>query len=247
MPLPLVKKRGGGGGHLPSAETLTQCMRLSSTAEAATYLYQQAKVLLASLLSQEPVRKVVGVLEAHANNVEMIKGKGTDNLWAGKQLPTDFEEVQRKSAADAGEAIKKIVGDKPISKLALDFAVSNASQLLRGYSINGKSLGGDLVAAMDKLFNAWLADNNMLSKGGVIFEGTKDGQIKQDGQGNPVKADAENLREKIVNKEDGFEPYVQKHSKSTQITIQQQPYPTQQAELEDTGPSSGAGAAGGGH
>ena len=244
MSLPLVRKRGGDGGRLPSAATLTECMRLSTTSEAATYLAVQAKARLANLLDDGPVKKVISILEAHAKNVELATGKGSENLWSGKPLPTDFEELQSKSAAEADAAIKKLMGDKPIDKLVFDFAVGNNAELLRGYTANGQPLGEDLVKAMDKLFNAWLAENKLISKGGVIYEGTEDGQLKIDKQGNPVRANAEALREKIASQTDGFEQYVQKHNKSVQIEIQPQPYPQQQAEVEEAGPSGGSSGGG---
>ncbi len=88
-----------------------------------------------------------------------------------------------------------------------------------------EELSKETVDALDKLFNAWLAENYMISKGGVIYEGTKDGRIKQDEKGEKVRANPETLRNKISNKDAGFAHYVQKHNKSIHITVQEQPFP----------------------
>ena len=241
MVLPLVRERGGRHRPLPNAETINKCMAMTTTPEAAAYAYKETVELFtkAKLIDQDAIRKVVGIVGAHASNVEWLRNKSTENLWSGKQLPTDFEAIQIKSAAEADEAIKNLLGEKSIDNLTLDFAVSHASELLRGYTTNDEPLDQDLVAAMDKSFNAWLADHAMVSKGGVIYEGTKDGFPKQDQQGNLLKANPVALREKITSDVDGFGPYVSKHHKSTELTIRQQPYPETQMEPEETAPSGG--------
>jgi len=238
--LPLVRKRGTDGVRLPNADAITQCMRLSSTAEAAQYLYEQAKGVFSSMMKQEPVKKVVDILKAHAENVGLIK-KDNGNSWAGKPISTDFNKLQAELAAEAAKFMSEHAED-----ITFDYAVGKDSELLRGYSSNGNPLDGERVAAMDLLFNAWLAEQKMISKGGVIYEGTTSGQIKQDENGAPVRANAKTLRDIIASNESGFAKFAQKNNKAVQLLIQQQPYPQQPMAAEEVAPTSGS-SSGGGH
>jgi hypothetical protein len=243
MVLPLVKARGGHDRPLPNADAINKCMAMTTTTEAAAYAYKETVQVFtkAKLIDQDAIRKVVDIVGTHASNVESLHNKSSNNLWLGKQLPTDFETIQRQSAVEADEAIKNLLGAKAIDNLTLDFAVSNDSDLLRGYTANGEPLDQDLVSAMDKSFNAWLAERGLVSKGGVIYEGTKDGLPKQDEQGKLLRANSALLREQIMSDKEGFKPYVDKHHQSTQLTIQEQSYPAAQMEPDEAGPSGGAG------
>ena len=88
-----------------------------------------------------------------------------------------------------------------------------------------KPLDDKAAAAMDKIFNAWLAQNNMISKGGIIYEAGNDGQIKKDAQGNLVNMDPEIIKKKIMSPENGFESFVRKYNKSLEITMRLHPFP----------------------
>ena len=238
---PLQAARGSQTkGRAPSADTLTQGMRMSTTAEAARYLHKKASDLFLSLglMDKDSVKQVVSILDTHAKKLERAEELGTENLWNGKPLPS----AQEVSADHAAKDLEKIMAETLVNNLTLDFAVGKGAELLRGYSANGASADPELVKVMDKLFSSWLAENEKISKGGVIYEGTKDGQLKRDKLGNPVKTDPEALREKIASKTDGFEPYVQEHNKSVQLTIHQRAHPDQPAPGEEAGPSGSTGA-----
>lgn len=88
-----------------------------------------------------------------------------------------------------------------------------------------EELDKETIEGLDNLFNAWLIENHMLSKGGVIYEGTAEGQIKEDNNGNPVRVNPETLRSKINNSVDGFAQYVQQQNPSIRITLEEQPFP----------------------
>lgn len=227
MPLPLVRARNGGGGSLPNADAITKCMNLSTTPEAAEYLKNSATELYvnAGLSNDESIKDVLEILRAHEDYITLTSDNR--NTWAGKPPATVFEKRQEDLAAQAS----KIIGEK-VSNVRLDFAISEDSQLLRGYSSNGEALHESDVAAMDKLFNACLAANNMISKDGTIYKGIKTGEIQKDANGELVKADPKDVKATI----DGFERYVQKTNKSAQITIEEQAYPSAQT-AEAVGPS----------
>ena len=248
--LPLVRDRGGKAGTLPDAEAITQAMQLSTTAEAATYLYEEFEQLIAKakLLTQEAVIRVKDILKIHADNVGLA-AQDNGNVWAGKPPSTNFKKFQDELVKDAS----KFINEQAAKDINLDFAVSNNSELLRGYSSNNEPLDPKTVDAMDSLFNAWLAEKMMICKDGVIYEGVydKEGQlkIKQDASDNPgsegVRANAVNLRQMITSA-DGFQQYVHQHNKSAKIVIQERDYPGQAAVVDDeAGLTSGGGAGGG--
>lgn len=227
MLLPLVRARNGGGSALPDAEAITKCMTLSTTPEAAEYLKNSANELYtkAGLSNDESINDVLEILSAHEDYIKL--SADDRNIWKGALPVTVFEKRQDDLAAQAS----KIIGEKA-NNVRLDFAISDDSQILRGYSSNGEALAKPDIDAMDKLFNAWLAENNMISKSGTIYKGTKSGEIQKDANGEMVKADPQDLKATI----DGFERYVQRTNKSAQITIEEQPYPSAQA-AEAVGPS----------
>jgi hypothetical protein len=200
MSLPLVRARNGAGGALPNADAISKCMNLATTAEAAEYLKNSANeiYLKAGLSKDEAIKNVLDILTAHEDYIKLA----TDhrNTWAGKPPTTVFEKRQEDLAAQAS----KILGER-VTDVKLDFALSDDSQLLRGYSSNGEPLDESSVAAMDKLFNAMLAEHQMISKGGTIYQGTKNGEIETDKNGELKKADPQEVKAKI----EGFEQYVQ--------------------------------------
>lgn len=80
---------------------------------------------------------------------------------------------------------------------------------------------GEVLNAMDTLFNAWLAQSNMVSKDGFIYQGTGDGNIKLDQQGNPMVVPAETLKKMLSG--DGFPAYVKKHNPGVELVMKEHP------------------------
>lgn len=246
-PLPLARASGVANRPLPDAETFKNAMCVATTEEAATYLYHSAMELFTKvkMLGHEAIQKMAGVLRENAHNIELLT-KDDGASWTGKQPAIGFKKFQNELASEAA----KLIGEYAAEGIDLDFAVSNNSELIRGHSSNGKEIDPGTVDAMDNLFNAWLAENHMINRGGVIYEAMtergREGEIKMgpDEQGNPVgvRADAERLRQMVMDKDNGFEHYVHQHKKSMLITVYQQPYPEPQAAAgfeDEVGPSSG--------
>lgn len=228
MSLPLVRNRASE--HPPvTADVIAKCIQVATTPEVAELLFERVSASFGNAV-EAAVQEVVAIVENHANNMRLMGNYG--DTWSGKRPSTPFENYQEDLAAKAAKAL----GETQVN-VVFDYAISNASQFLRAYSSNGNALPEDTVAAMDKLFNAWLAENNMISKGGVIYEATEDGQIKTDANGNPVRADAQALREKIRSNAGGFQQYLEKNHAPVKVDIQQQPYPEQPTVREEVGPS----------
>lgn len=205
---------------LPSSETLKKMMDLATTAEAANYLYERFTELLdkAKIRDNPEMKGVIDTVRSYVEYVNITTSSG--DPWSGKAPSTEFESFQQGLA----DAAAKVVSEKEV---VFDYAVSDESELLRGYSSGGEPLDSDAAAAMDILFNAWLAKHHMFSKGGVIFEGTPSTE-------NPKRANVDVIRNKLADTEDGFGRFVK--SKSIELTSQRHEYPTpeQQAGVEDS-------------
>ena len=79
----------------------------------------------------------------------------------------------------------------------------------------------------------------MITKGGIIYQGTKNGAIETDANGELKRVAPTEIKAAIA----GFEQYVQKTNKSAQITVVEQNFPGAPAaeavaEAEPAGPSS---------
>ncbi|AHE65947.1 hypothetical protein [Legionella oakridgensis] len=239
--LPLAKPRNGVGlNPLPSALSLQKFMEVATTAEAAKYGFDQFKERLQEAGVYNSSSKILEEMARFVYYREQ-QTKAAANPWSGEKLPTTIQQFQFNLATEAANQLSA-------KSITFDFAVSNASELLRGYSSNGQELDAATVDALDKLFNAWLVENNMMSKGGVIYEMDEKGSIKKDSAGNPVKADADKLRELISNSAHGFEAYVHNKNAEVAISSRQHAYPEQKVEEQvaaEAGPASHSGMAGG--
>lgn len=232
MVLPIARRAGNGGMILPSAAAITKCMQLSTTAEAAAYLRDQAEPMFAKFISQPAVKEVMDVITLHADNMSMAQQDS--DVWAGKPTTSSFETLQQGLAERAATQIDAFMEQKA-TPVVFDFAVNNAAQFLRGYSSEGEAVEPAVAEMMDELFNSWLAENKMISKGGVIYEVTEDGQVKKDAKGNDINADAEKLRERISSPTDGFERFVARKSEALRVTAREQAYP---GEVEEAAPAA---------
>ncbi|WP_133128650.1 hypothetical protein [Legionella nagasakiensis] len=227
MSLPLAKSRGGISlNPLPSALTLEKFMEVATRADTAQYGYElfQARLQEAGVLDRSSK-----ILEEMARFVyyREQQTKTSVDAWLGERQLSTIQQFQFNLAAEAAHHIS----DKSIT---FDFAVSDAAELLRGYSSNGQELDAETVEALDKLFNAWLVENNMMSKGGVIYEMDEKGNVKKDTAGNPVKADAEKLKELIQDTHRGFEAYVHNKNDDVMVSTRQHAYPEQKVEEKVT-------------
>lgn len=202
MGLPLVRAGSGSStGMLPNATQLESAMNLATTPEAKVYLLSEfMRVAKECGQTEHPaVTEVITIL-----NENVLLGKQAA-IWAGQPPKTPFQLQQDSLVARAA----KVLSEGTLVRLILDIALSNTAELLRGYSQEGAPLDEETLAVIDKLFNAWLAQDELVSKGGVIYEGTTEGDPKTDAQGNPIRANATELRQKIPEE---FNSYAKKYN-----------------------------------
>lgn len=215
MSLPITTRGSQVGDYLPNKEALLRCFAIATTPEAADYLVSQFEKILKKTKTFDASAKIFSRVVAFAANVHLQRDRR--DPWSGiEEIKTDFQTLQQNLA----EVAAKTVSSKVDGNIRMDVAVSDLSELLRVFSVEGKPVDPEINAAMDKLFNAYLADNNIISKGSILYEATNDGEVKKDMDGNPVKANVEKIK-KIITA--GFEKYLEK--KEVAATIQSRDYP----------------------
>jgi hypothetical protein len=228
MPLPIVRKTGANMSFIPDSDAISKCMAVSTTPEAADYLFDELTEVFKSAksLAESVINSVMETVNDYVNYVKLAHAGGDE--WGGKTPPSSFQNYQEGLAAITA----KIMRDK---KVELDYAIGDDSQFLRGYTSDGIPLDEESITAMDKSFNAWLATNQLYSKGGTIYESTPEGEIKMDGD-NPIKVKADDFRQLIQDPVKGFEKYMVKTNKSMQMSI----YPQEYQAAEEPSPSPDA-------
>ena len=125
----------------------------------------------------------------------------------------------------------KLLDKIPAESMTLDCVVGDKADFLRAYSKgDGNPLEGEELEAMDRLFNAWLAqpENKMLMQDGVIYRGTDEGEVLQDTSEDTVKARANKIRELLKDPVRGFERYVELKKPGAQVRIVQHEAPQEE-------------------
>lgn len=206
---------------LPSNKSLYAAMEVASNPESARYFRDRFIERLEKEKMLDRSKAVVAEVKKFAEYVE-YKQKSSGGPWGGVLLPSEFKNFQRNLAASA-------VGNIKERDILFDFAINENSELLRGYSSGGKALDELTNAELDKLFNAWLAENNMISKGGVIYEADEAGEIKYDKAGNPQKADPDELKQKVHDKSSGFKRFVHERDEDVELNVREHAYPKEKA------------------
>lgn len=205
---------------LPDKDALLACFKFP---EAADYFLEQFEKILKEAGSDvykksEPILNKIREFVKNTHYQRDTRGFP----WDGDmQMRTDFQNLQHHLAEAAVRTITAII--KGIVKM--DVAVSSVAQLLRGYSEEGVSLKGVPVDSLDKLFNAWLAENNYLSKGSVIYQANEHGEIVKDKAGNPLRADSEKVLQLMNDDKKGFGKFL--GDRGLEIVVQQHQYPEQ--------------------
>lgn len=241
-------RKSGGQTSLPKTEALNKCMAVATTPEAANDFDQQFRELVkqAGLEGNPLYQKAVNVVTEFANYVGLATSGG--DPWSGKVPPTAFQNVQQKLAAASAAEINI---EKPIR---FDFAVSDASEFVKAYSVDGKPVDKATEHAMNKQLLGWLAsDKNpasknqadkllMINHGGTLYvfdEKAKD-QIKTI-DGKPVLADPAAINKMMVDPKHGFAAFVQQTNQAAKLDIHSHDYSVHHtAEQEPASPAQGA-------
>lgn len=230
--LPLARERGGKDDLFTEAAINKAVEVSANNLEMLEYLSQNVDVVLkkAGKINQfSPLRNEIQTLVDNAKFQEEEKEKR--NPW---RLPDAY--LEQPPTTDFGSfhqfLASKFARELTEQTIYLDCALSDSAEFIRGYSnVDGKMLENEELETMDTLFNAWLADNEMISQGGVIYAGTAQGGIQQDKKGNPIIVPADKLRT-MLEKTDAFSQFVQKHNPSAEVKVRMHEYAAPKAGPE---------------
>jgi PPE-repeat protein len=208
MSLPIVQTKNAFVSLPPSV--LHALMETAAgSVDAAHYFVERYKENLG--------RKAPPSLIAKLDEWEKLVTAGlseSNTSWDGEFVNRTLLANSLINLSEAAIQTSNIIGTE---NLHLDFAISNESQFLRGYSSNKDPLNEADLEAMDLSFNAWLAEQDIIIEDGVLYQmETQDKRYKVD----PVK-----MVELIKEDSNGFIPYM--HKKGIELTIDQHEYPQQ--------------------
>ncbi|KTD21007.1 Dot/Icm secretion system substrate [Legionella lansingensis] len=214
---------------LPSVEALVQCKEVATRPESANYFRDRFKNKVERAGMSEKGKDAIAHVEAFAETVRLQREFKFDP-WAGVSGPlSDFHNLQHNMAE---EAAKKVASNVK-GPITMNFAISDKSEFVRANSVDGKPIDKDSNQGVDKLFNAWLAENNMISKESVIYQGNEKGQILHDSKDEPLRANPEDVRQMVSDKTKGFPHFLEQFNKDgqeIQVTPRLQRYPEQKPE-----------------
>lgn len=216
--------------ELPLKEALLEAMKVAETSvEAAQYLATRFKEILTGAKMLEKYADVLKSVETFAQLTE-FKLLSRGQPWFGQVVDTtDFKNMHANIGRDVAESLKNM-GQGIAENVTFHFAVNDQAEFLRGCTSGGKPLDSKAVEHWDKLFIAYLAENNVITKGTTLYQSDEHGQIKLDEQGNQLNANPAQLKALISDPQKGFEKYVV--SKGIPITCQQQEYPSVQKDVQ---------------
>ncbi|WP_419419988.1 hypothetical protein ACNVED_01375 [Legionella sp. D16C41] len=231
----------------PNKDAILKALEVASlTPEAAAYLYKRLSDTLSkvNIEASDEVIKRVGKFVKDVN----YRFDNRADSWGGnlKAIRTDFQNAQYNHGISSLKDVSSTLTD---GNIKMDFAINDEAQLLRAFSIDGQPLDAQTATALDNLFNAWLAENEMVSKDSVIYESEADGHTKVDKNGKAIKADAERVRQLIADRDQGFGQYLtdklQRHvdDKNLTASVQRHNYPAQpqaQTDAQPTAPTRSA-------
>lgn len=227
MPLKTTRRGSNIQTLLPTSEALNACMSIVTTSEAARYFYDELKEKFQEAgMKDESSQVILQEVEKFCQSVDLIRDSGS-KVWAGvSPAEGDFISLQQNLAKQRVTTLAAEVKEQPIS---MDYAVSDEGNFLRGYVIGDKVLDSSsseddkIINDIDELYNAWLAENGMLSQGSEIYLADPHGNILKDMQGQKKRAEGRRVRDLMEDPDKGFQQYMSK--RGIQVNTTQHSYP----------------------
>ncbi|MDP1603595.1 MAG: hypothetical protein Q8M03_10060 [Legionella sp.] len=203
----------------PGKEAIKNCMEIAATnPDAANYFLDQLKRALANVDKSINTAPLLTKISEFVDNVHMQRDFREDPWYGNIEIKTDFQNLQQNLAKDAADRILQAENDS----IKMDFALSEQADFLRAFSPSDKAI----TTALDRIFNYSLATKKMISKGGAIYEANENGEIQTDKAGNPIRANAENVK-KIIKAV--FQKYLEE--KGIKVTTQEKTYPEKKPQV----------------
>lgn len=213
---------------LPQKQALLDAMSVAETSiEAAKYLEKLFRSILTKANLVEKYADLLKKVEEWAQHVE-FKLLSTAQPWFGQPVQPDFLNSKIQMAQKAAQELKEM-------KTALDeditfhFGISDDSEFRRGYAAGTKSVDAKLVTALDSIYMAWLAENNLGTEKGIVYKTDAKGNFQMNGN-EKIKADPEAVKNLIADPEKGLTKFAQ--AREIELKCVQHAYLTPKAEAQ---------------
>lgn len=203
---------------MPDSGEIGKMLSLGNDARLFDYIYDQVQ--------DNP--KVVDSMRADIMHICDMMKKADElffsaDVHAGQDPMTHYEARQDVISQTAISDLKEAGVDKQTSVLML-YKADNNGQLLRGYGVNDTFLNQNDAndkATMDKLddaFKGWLKENGYSYKSSEVFLADRHGNLLEDDNGNPMKADMQEFEQKLRDPETGAGAYLQSQGLNIEVT-----------------------------
>jgi len=187
---------------------LEQAMEVASTSEAAEYLKTRITEILGKAGEKfQPLIEMVGQF-TKATSFQNSESR----IWDGKQERGTIEKIQEGFASESARILKESIGNQTISHAV---AVSDSSDLMRGFALNNENVDAETARLLDMIFNEWLAEHQVISEDSVLYN--------LDG----TRADPEMVRKLINDPDKGFAQHMKK--RGFDLTTQLRRFPETKA------------------
>lgn len=206
---------------LPDKEAIIRCKEVVTTTEAADYLVEQFEKTLKKSGKLELVKPALENVKDYAQAIKWQREETAD-IWAGKPpIESDFIALQRNKASQSAKDLASF------KSIRMNYALSDNSEIIRGYAIQGSPSDEETTRKTDQLFSAWLSQNQLASHEGILYEGNAQGQVVRDEKGQLVRANPEKVNALIADKKNGFSQYVKELSSNNPLALEIKQYPYQ--------------------
>lgn len=209
MDMPLVRSRNVAG-TLPNGESLNKLLQVLTTKEAAEYF---SKEYIQDLVGAKKDKEFAALIdEVKDFPIKVAMQESTDGSeWDGKKPLAPFQRFQANlsNAADATAPSGK--------DIMFGYIIDDQSNYLGGFVADKKTMDEAGTQAMNVHFNSWLAAQNKSKQDGVIYEATTSGQILMGEKGEPLKANPDELRALIEDKDKGFSQFMSERDDSIRL------------------------------
>lgn len=235
---------------LPSKDDLIKIKETVTDHDVGLYMLDHFMDRLAAANKVEEGRPAYENMSAFVDLLA-LQSKNRGDPWAGIPGPlNDFQNLQQNRAEEAAEkAGPKIEG----KTLVVEAAVSDKSQMVRAFStlqedvktgkLKKEALDPEIRQELDKMMQAALAEENLISKGSVIYQGDEKGQIHRDSKGEPLLADVEKVKQVINNSAKNLEGYFKQAGKNNiDVQVKERPFPEQPKVAKTQAPESAPAA-----
>ncbi len=225
--------------HVPLTSEISSAMKVAETSvEAAQYVVERLTKILTETKMLDKSGDLLTKVRDFAKYVD-FKLRANSQTWSGESSKTtDFKNIQDHMAADAVKTIK----GQAQGNVKLDIAIDATGKILRAFSTNGVQIKDAVVVeSLDKLFNAWLADHNIVSKASTLYESNEKGEIKQDANGE-VTANAERIKKLMNDPANGITHYAKEKGLELKVDMNHT-YPAEKG-TESEKPTTPSGASG---